>query len=73
MWSLNSRRALLFLKAVLPFLRMKKRQAEIAIAFQESKRMGGRPTVLTPQILELRDRQRHEITHLNNFDHSRVA
>ena len=34
-WTISCRKALLFIEAVLPYLRMKKPQAEIAIRFQQ--------------------------------------
>jgi hypothetical protein len=42
-WRVNSHEACKFLKSILPFLKVKKKQAELAIEFQESaKNMNGR-------------------------------
>ncbi len=40
-WMIHCKQALEFLKAILPYLRLKRYQAEIAIKFQEAKRRGG--------------------------------
>ena len=37
-WKISAQKGLVFLKKILPFLRIKKRQAELAIEFQESIR-----------------------------------
>ncbi len=41
-WSLRHKKAGEFLKVIYPFLRIKKPQAEVAIRFQDRKRMGMR-------------------------------
>ena len=40
-WTLNTKRAALFLKDILPYLRNKRDQAELAIRFQERKKQRG--------------------------------
>ena len=41
-WIVSHRVALTFLELVYPYLKLKKQEAEIAIAFQKTKRHGGR-------------------------------
>lgn len=53
-----------FLKCILPFLRMKKDQANTAIAFQAAKEMKG-PKIVPQDVLDWRESQRFEIQRLN--------
>lgn len=43
-WQLSSKQACKFLKTILPYLRIKRPQAEIAIEFQSRQQVGGRRT-----------------------------
>lgn len=61
-WVLRSRRARLFLECLLPFLRIKKEQAELAIEFQSTMR--GHSRELSPEIIEVRDGYRLAIVKL---------
>lgn len=56
-WCVASRKALTFLMTVIPYLKLKKAQAEIAIAFQERQKVGGRRTA-KEQVLKDADRTR---------------
>ncbi len=56
-WQLASGKALVFLTAILPYLRLKKPQAEIGIGFQKRQRVGGRRTP-AEQVLKDADRTR---------------
>lgn len=51
-WRVCSKDALVFLRDVLPHLRVKRREAEIAIAFQEGmKKHGNRFSVTPPEVV----------------------
>ena len=43
-WVISSNNALVFLKQILPYLKIKRPLAELAIKFQEHKTLGGRKT-----------------------------
>ena len=63
-WSLRSTGAADFLKAIRPYLKMKCKQADIAIAFQESKPKYSKARV-TAEIVAWREQQRKDIRMLN--------
>ena len=54
-WTIHARQALVFLKAVLPYLKLKHYQAEIAVKFQEAKRIGRK---LSDEALAVEEAQR---------------
>lgn len=60
-WSIASKKALEFLLAILPYLILKKPQAEIAIAFQFRQKVGGQRT---PQEQVLKDADRTRLDYL---------
>lgn len=67
-WIARSNDAANVLRALLPFLRMKKEQAQIAIAFQGEK-AGYRKKRLSPEEIEGRERQMLSIRELNKVQH----
>lgn len=62
-WSVYSKRALAFLEAVLPYLRIKKPQAEIAIEFQKTMRHRGK-YCLTEKELAVKEAQSILLKHM---------
>lgn len=56
-WQISSQGAATFLKCILPYLRSKKREAEIAIEFQATQKQGGNNGRhrLPPEVLEQRE------------------
>lgn len=63
-WGVRARLALPFLEAIRPFIRMKRDQVDVAIAFQKTKKMHGAKLVPIEQI-EWREEQRVKIRELN--------
>jgi hypothetical protein len=66
-WIIRAAKALPFLEAIRPFVRMKTAQIDIAIAFQKTKKRGN--TRVAPEVLEWREAQRHSISNLNKKRH----
>jgi len=78
-WTITSRAALNFLNDIFPYLRIKKRQAEIAIDFQKQKSKAGRKnfkldargrilkgSTLRGEVIEEEAKARDEIMRLNS-------
>jgi hypothetical protein len=63
-WFVRAAQALPFLLAIRPFIYMKGEQIDIAIRFQQSKKMRG-PLLVTPKKLQWREEQRQKIRALN--------
>lgn len=63
-WTVRAASALPFLVAIRPFLRMKKRQADVAIEYQKTKSMRG-PIRVTPEDIQWREAQRETLRQLN--------
>ncbi|MEK6878273.1 MAG: hypothetical protein AABY22_01625, partial [Nanoarchaeota archaeon] len=63
-WIIRASMTLPFIKAIRPFLRMKSDQADLAIAFQKTKKSGNRKQ-LTKEILIWREKQRAKMRELN--------
>ena len=55
-WKISSREALAFLKVILPYLKLKRGEAELAIKFQESRRGRGNRVTGAEKVLEEADR-----------------
>jgi hypothetical protein len=71
-WRISSRQAIDLLQLILPYLRIKREQADIAIAFQETfgkSPMGGRGLGLKvlPEILQQREQYRQAITDAKGY------
>jgi len=66
-WTIRSRGALTFLEEIEPFVLMKKRQIEIAIEFQRTKKRyaGGPGKVIPGEEIQWREEQRQKIRVLN--------
>jgi hypothetical protein len=71
-WIVRSNAAAEFLKAILPFLRMKREQAEIAIIFQGGK-TGYRKKPLSVEAVQAREDQRSAIRVLNAKSHIKLV
>lgn len=71
-WSVHSFYAVNFLKTVVPFLRLKKTQAELAILFQMDKRRMGRRK-LPPERIAFEEDIRRQISGLNGNQLRRKA
>lgn len=68
-WIIRARKALPFLVAIRPYLVMKAKQADVAIAFQQKKSMRG-PKRVTRADIAWRESQRTKIRRLNGrFKH----
>jgi hypothetical protein len=67
-WFLRAAKALPFLEAIQPFVRMKKRQVGVAIEFQRSKKMRG-PRIVTAETVAWREEKRAIIRALNAETH----
>ena len=63
-WQISARGACVFLSAIRPFLKMKHKQADIAINFQESKPPYSK-TRLTDEVIAWREEQKKKIQDLN--------
>ena len=50
LWEIRAKKACEFLQLVLPYLQMKRPQAELALSFQKRRVGGGRGNRLTPEI-----------------------
>jgi len=63
-WMARSNKAARFLRMILPYLRMKREQAEIALTFQQAK-SGYRKKMLSSDEIKHREGQMHAIRELN--------
>ena len=63
-WQIVNRQALVFLETILPYLHLKRPQAEIAIAFQKRQRWG---VNITPEISILNEADRIRIQELKRL------
>ncbi len=55
-WEIRSRQASAFLKLILPYLQLKRPQAELAIAYQNRHKVGGLPRTQNNKILDESDK-----------------
>jgi hypothetical protein len=62
-WRLNGKEGIPYLTAILPHLRIKRRQAELALEFAQT--IKGGPPALTEETLIHRETLRNELTELN--------
>ena len=71
-WGLKGDKAMLFIKRILPFLKLKKEQALVGIEFQEKKnqpnKFGGSLRPLNQEELNYRESMREKIQKLNYRD-----
>lgn len=66
-WCVRAARALPFLKAIRPFIWMKKDQVDVAINYQETKKRG--PKRVSEETIAWREEQRKKIMALNRMVH----
>lgn len=66
-WCLNGQKACKFLSKILPYLKMKNKQAILAMELQRTKRvtLGGTIVPLSRALIVWRERQKMKITNLN--------
>jgi hypothetical protein len=69
-WRVTSKQAQSFLQKILPYLRTKKPQALIAIEFQDHKTTFTSTKVLSPELLEVRERYRNKLRSLTLGAHN---
>jgi hypothetical protein len=69
-WGLKSDKAVLFLKRILPYLKLKQKQAKVGIKYQENKfqpnKYGGRIRKLTQKEINYREKWRNKMIKLNH-------